>query len=90
MQDLLANIAVAVATLATLFFLVPQIVKLVRTGDSAGVSTTWPAIGFISNIGWFVYFIHEALWASLLARSGPRPDMRSRCGRSHAPDDRSV
>lgn len=70
MQDLLANIAVAAATAATLFFLVPQIAKLVRTGDSAGVSTTWPAIGFISNIGWFVYFVHEALWASLLAPLG--------------------
>jgi len=44
MQDLLANIAVAAATVATLFFLVPQIVKLVRTGDSAGVSTTWPGL----------------------------------------------
>ncbi len=70
MQDLLANIAVAAATLVTLFFFVPQIVKLMRTGDSAGVSTTWPAIGFASNIGWFVYFIHEALWASLLAPLG--------------------
>ncbi len=70
MQELLANVAVAAATVATLFFLVPQIAKLVRTGDSAGVSTTWPAIGFISNIGWFVYFIHEALWASIVAPFG--------------------
>jgi len=70
MQELLANLAVAAATVATLFFLVPQIAKLVRTGDSAGVSATWPAIGFISNIGWFVYFVHEALWASLLAPLG--------------------
>jgi len=31
------------------------------------VSTTWPAIGLTSNIGWFVYFVHEALWVSLLA-----------------------
>ena len=70
MQDLLANAAVVAATAVTLLFLVPQIAKLVRTGDSAGVSTTRPAIGFASNIGWFVYFVHEALWVSLVAPLG--------------------
>lgn len=70
MRETLANIAVIAATVATLTFLVPQIVKLVRTGDSAGVSTTWPAIGFLSNLGWAVYFIHEALWASVAAPVG--------------------
>ena len=70
MQEILANIAVAAATFAALLFLVPQIVKLARTGDSAGVSSTWPAIGFISNVGWFVYFVHEALWVSLVAPLG--------------------
>lgn len=70
MRDLLANIAVVAATATTLTFLVPQIVKLVRTGDSTGVSTSWPAMGLVSNVGWFAYFIHEALWASVLAPLG--------------------
>lgn len=70
MRELLANIAVIAATLATLLFLVPQIVKLIRSGDSAGVSTTWPAIGVVSNLGWLVYFVHEALWASVPAPIG--------------------
>ncbi|MCJ7725898.1 MAG: PQ-loop repeat-containing protein, partial [Acidimicrobiia bacterium] len=70
MRETLANIAVIAATLATLSFLVPQIVKLVRTGDAAGVSTTWPAIGFISNLGWTIYFVHERLWASVTAPVG--------------------
>lgn len=67
---LLANLAVVLATLATLSFLVPQIVKLIRTGDSAGVSTTWPAIGLTANVGWFVYFVHQRLWLSLAAPFG--------------------
>jgi len=70
MRTLLANIAVVLATLATLAFLVPQIVKLVRTGNSAGVSTTWPAIGFATNVGWFTYFINQQLWWSLAAPFG--------------------
>lgn len=70
MRDLLANIAVVAATATTLTFLIPQIAKLVRTGDSTGVSTSWPAMGLVSNLGWFVYFIHEALWASVLAPFG--------------------
>lgn len=68
--SLLANLAVILATAATLAFLIPQIVKLVRTGDSSGVSTTWPAIGLTANVGWFVYFVHQRLWASLAAPFG--------------------
>ena len=70
MRQLLANVAVIAATATTFTFLLPQILKLVRTGDSKGVSTTWPALGFISNIGWFIYFVHEALWASVAAPLG--------------------
>jgi uncharacterized protein with PQ loop repeat len=69
-REVLANIAVIAATIATLLFLVPQIVKLVRTQDSAGVSTTWPALGLAANTGWVVYFIGEALWVSVAAPVG--------------------
>lgn len=67
MNQTLATIAVVLATISTVTFLLPQIVKLVRTGDSDGVSTTWPALGFVINVGWFVYLIAQELWASIFA-----------------------
>ncbi len=67
MTETLATIAIVAATLSTITFLVPQIVKLVRTGDSAGVSSTWPALGLVTNVGWFTYVISQQLWAAMLA-----------------------
>ena len=70
MRELLANTAVVLATITTLGFLIPQIVKLVRTGDSTGVSTSWPALGFVVNSGWFTYMIAQSLWWSVVAPFG--------------------
>ena len=70
MTELLANLAVVVATAVTFVFLLPQIVKLIRTRDSAGVSTTWPAIGVVSNVGWVVYLAQQTLWLSVAAPVG--------------------
>jgi hypothetical protein len=67
MNQTLANIAIVLATISTVSFLLPQIAKLVRTGDSDGVSTTWPTLGFVINVGWFVYLIAQELWASIFA-----------------------
>ncbi len=67
MNQTLANIAVVLATISTVSFLLPQIIKLVRSGDSDGVSTTWPALGFVINVGWFIYLIAQELWASVFA-----------------------
>lgn len=67
MNQTLANVAVVLATISTVSFLLPQIVKLVKTQDSDGVSTTWPALGFVINVGWFVYLIAQELWASIFA-----------------------
>jgi len=67
MSQILANIAVIAATIGTVTFLIPQILKLLRTRDSAGVSTTWPALGFVTNVGWFAYVIAQSLWAAILA-----------------------
>ena len=67
MSPVLANIAVVLATISTTTFLVPQIIKLMRTVDSDGVSSTWPALGFVINVGWFVYLISQQLWASIFA-----------------------
>jgi uncharacterized protein with PQ loop repeat len=67
MNQTLANVAVILAMTSSTTFLVPQIVKLVRTRDSEGVSTTWPALGFVINVGWFVYLISQQLWISIFA-----------------------
>lgn len=67
MNETLANIAIVAATIGTVTFLLPQIVKLIRTRDSAGVSTTWAVLGFVSNVGWFTYMISQELWAALIA-----------------------
>lgn len=70
MREIAANTAVVLATITTLVFLIPQIVKLVRTGDSSGVSTSWPVLGVVINSGWFVYVISQSLWWSVVAPFG--------------------
>lgn len=67
MNETLATIAVVAATIGTVTFLVPQTVKLIRTRDTEGVSATWPAMGFVVNLGWFIYMIAQQLWAATLA-----------------------
>ncbi len=67
MNATLANIAIVAATTMTVVFLVPQMVKLIRTRDSAGVSGTWPALGFVVNVGWFLYMVEQQLWVAVLA-----------------------
>jgi uncharacterized protein with PQ loop repeat len=67
MNETLANIAIVAATIGTVTFLLPQIIKLIRTRDSAGVSTTWAVLGFVTNVGWFTYMINQELWAGLIA-----------------------
>jgi len=67
MNESVANVAVVVATISTAVFLLPQVIKLIRTRDSAGVSATWPALGFVINVGWFAYLIYNQLWASIMA-----------------------
>ena len=67
MNETLATVAVVAATASTFTFLLPQIVKLIRTRDSAGVSTTWPALGFVTNVGWFAYMVNQQLWIAVFA-----------------------
>ena len=61
----LADLAVIAATLLAWASLLPQIARLARTGDPTGVSTTWPAIGLVSNAGWTVYLVGRSLWAAV-------------------------
>jgi len=54
-------LAVSASILAATF-LVPQIVRSVRTGDTRGVSLTWAVFGVLTNVSWVVYLANERLW----------------------------
>lgn len=69
MDATLASLAVVVATILGVTALIPQIVKLVRTGDAAGISGTWPAIGLVSNAAWSAYLIQAGLWPASISTS---------------------
>ena len=65
----LADAAVILATIMAWWSLIPQIRKLIRTADPAGVSGTWPAIGLVSNAGWTAYLWSQQLWAAVPSTS---------------------
>ena len=67
MTEFLANAALVTATVLAGTSLIPQIVKLVRSRDPAGVSATWPSIGVVSNGAWSTYLIHEGLWPASIS-----------------------
>jgi uncharacterized protein with PQ loop repeat len=45
---------------------VPQILKLHRTNDTAGLSTHWALLTSINNAAWFGYFAASRYWAALI------------------------
>jgi len=59
-------LAVSASFLAAIF-LIPQIVRLVRTGDTSGVSLTWAVFGVITNLSWVWYLASERLWMAAFA-----------------------
>jgi uncharacterized protein with PQ loop repeat len=59
---------IAAAAFAVPQFL-PQIVKLRRTDDIAGVSWAWAALTSVNNAAWFAYFAVSAYWAALVPSS---------------------
>lgn len=61
----LANLIAAGATVISFVLLVPQIVRLWRTGRTAGVSPAWAAIGMAINVGWLAYVIGRELWIAI-------------------------
>ena len=56
---------IAAAAFAIPQFL-PQIRKLRRTDDTAGVSWPWAALTSINNAAWFAYFALSGYWAALV------------------------
>jgi uncharacterized protein with PQ loop repeat len=47
----------------------PQILKLRRTRDPAGVSWSWAMLTSLNNGAWFVYFILSGYWSALVPSS---------------------
>ena len=60
-----ALIVGAIATVISFVLLIPQIVRLLRTGRTAGVSPTWAALGTTINGVWFVYVVAEEIWIAI-------------------------
>ncbi len=56
---------VAAAVFAVPQFL-PQLARLWRTGDAAGVSWAWAALTSVSNGGWIAYFALSRFWTALV------------------------
>ncbi|HJP77446.1 MAG TPA: hypothetical protein VJ914_24470 [Pseudonocardiaceae bacterium] len=65
MNAMLDWLPIASAVFAVPQFL-PQLVRLSRTGDAAGVSWSWAALTSISNGGWIAYFALSGFWTSLV------------------------
>jgi uncharacterized protein with PQ loop repeat len=56
---------IAAAAFAIPQFL-PQILKLRRTDDAAGVSWPWAALTSVNNAAWLAYFALSAYWTALM------------------------
>jgi uncharacterized protein with PQ loop repeat len=65
----LLDYAPIAATALALPQFLPQIVKLARTGDSAGVSWSWATLTSVNNGGWFAYFTLSRFWTALAPAS---------------------
>jgi uncharacterized protein with PQ loop repeat len=68
MGELLDAAPIAAAAFAIPQFL-PQLIKLRRTGDTAGVSWPWATLTSVNNAAWVVYFVLSAYWAALVPAS---------------------
>jgi uncharacterized protein with PQ loop repeat len=66
--DLLEYAPIAAAGFAIPQFL-PQILKLRRTSDTAGVSWAWAALTSLNNAAWLAYFALSGFWTALVPSS---------------------
>lgn len=60
-----ANLVGIVATAVTFMQILPQIVRLIRTGHTEGVSPAWAAGGATINLGWLAYVIEGRFWVTI-------------------------
>jgi uncharacterized protein with PQ loop repeat len=68
MGDVLDYLPITAAAFAIPQFL-PQLRKLRRTGDTAGVSWSWATLTSVNNGAWVIYFALSAYWAALVPAS---------------------
>lgn len=47
----------------------PQVQRLWRTGDTAGLSWSWTALTSVDNAAWFAYFLLSKDWPALVPSS---------------------
>jgi uncharacterized protein with PQ loop repeat len=66
--DVLNYAPVAAAAFAIPQFL-PQVIKLRRTGDTAGVSWSWATLTSVNNPAWIAYFAVSGYWTALVPSS---------------------
>src|SRR6266536_5347156 len=45
---------------------VPQLARLARTGETAGVSWSWAALTSVNNAAWADYFALSGFWSALV------------------------
>ena len=65
MGGVLDWLPVAAAVFAVPQFL-PQLARVWRTGDAAGVSWSWAALTSVNNGAWFAYFALSRFWTALV------------------------
>jgi uncharacterized protein with PQ loop repeat len=68
MGDLLDYMPIAAAAFAIPQFL-PQLLKLQRTNDTAGISWPWATLTSVNNAAWVAYFALSNYWAALVPSS---------------------
>ncbi len=61
----LAFVVGIVATAVTFVQIAPQIVRLVRTRRTEGVSPAWAAVGMTINLGWLTFVVEERFWVTI-------------------------
>jgi uncharacterized protein with PQ loop repeat len=89
MGDLLDALPIAAAAFAIPQFL-PQLRKLRRSGDTAGVSWPWATLTSVNNAAWVAYFALSAYWTALVPSAsatllaGALAVMLARRGRARA------
>ena len=64
-REQLAFWVAVVANGVTFVQIVPQIVRLLRTGHTEGVSPTWAAAGMTINLGWLAYVVENGFWETI-------------------------
>ena len=64
MDAVFSSLPLVAAVLAVPQFL-PQLARLRRTGETAGVSWSWAALTSINNAAWFGYFALSGFWTAL-------------------------